>query len=114
MFRSLENLMTFPFVRSRVESGEMQLHGAYFGVAMVVVETGAAVELDPGLVDPAQAREKKQRAPGKREQDRLAKIGLRHRESAYTRAQRSQRCSKFCRENSAATRVDSAPPSRYV
>ena len=33
VFRSLENLMTFPFVRSRVESGEMQLHGAYFGVA---------------------------------------------------------------------------------
>ena len=33
MFRSLENLMTFPFVRSRVESGEMELHGAYFGVA---------------------------------------------------------------------------------
>jgi carbonic anhydrase len=33
VFRSLENLMTFPFVRARVESGEMQLHGAYFGVA---------------------------------------------------------------------------------
>ena len=33
VFRSLENLMTFPFVRARVESGEMNLHGAYFGVA---------------------------------------------------------------------------------
>src|SRR3954465_6809764 len=33
VFRSLENLMTFPFVRDRVERGEMQLHGAYFGVA---------------------------------------------------------------------------------
>jgi carbonic anhydrase len=33
IFRSLENLMTFPFVRSRVERGEMELHGAYFGVA---------------------------------------------------------------------------------
>ena len=33
VFRSLENLMTFPFVRTRVENGEMQLHGAYFGVA---------------------------------------------------------------------------------
>jgi carbonic anhydrase len=33
VFRSLENLMTFPFVRTRVESGELQLHGAYFGVA---------------------------------------------------------------------------------
>lgn len=33
VFRSLENLMTFPFVRTKVESGELQLHGAYFGVA---------------------------------------------------------------------------------
>jgi carbonic anhydrase len=33
VFRSLENLMTFPFVRSRVESGELELQGAYFGVA---------------------------------------------------------------------------------
>jgi carbonic anhydrase len=32
VFRSLENLMTFPFVRSAVESGATQLHGAYFGV----------------------------------------------------------------------------------
>src|SRR5437660_3071707 len=33
VFRSLENLMTFPFVRERAQSGEMDLHGAYFGVA---------------------------------------------------------------------------------
>ena len=33
VFRSLENLMTFPFVRRAVENGQMQLHGAYFGVA---------------------------------------------------------------------------------
>jgi carbonic anhydrase len=33
VFRSLENLMTFPFVRSAVERGELTLHGAYFGVA---------------------------------------------------------------------------------
>ncbi|MBR0852700.1 carbonic anhydrase [Bradyrhizobium diazoefficiens] len=33
VFRSLENLMTFPFVRKAVEAGQMQLHGAYFGVA---------------------------------------------------------------------------------
>jgi carbonic anhydrase len=33
VFRSLENLMTFPFVRTAVERGEMSLHGAYFGVA---------------------------------------------------------------------------------
>ena len=30
---SLKNLMTFPFVRSAVEQGELHLHGAYFGVA---------------------------------------------------------------------------------
>jgi carbonic anhydrase len=33
VFRSLENLMTFPFVKSLVERGELNLHGAYFGVA---------------------------------------------------------------------------------
>jgi carbonic anhydrase len=33
VFRSLENLMTFPFVRTLVERGELNLHGAYFGVA---------------------------------------------------------------------------------
>src|ERR1700754_2803742 len=33
VFRSLENLMTFPFVRDRVQKGSMELHGAYFGVA---------------------------------------------------------------------------------
>ena len=30
---SLKNLMTFPFVQSAVEKGELNLHGAYFGVA---------------------------------------------------------------------------------
>jgi carbonic anhydrase len=33
VFRSLENLGTFPFVTARIRSGELQLHGAYFGVA---------------------------------------------------------------------------------
>src|SRR6195952_4230778 len=42
VFRSLENLMTFPFVQSAVESGAMQLHGAYFGVAV-----GSLSVLDP-------------------------------------------------------------------
>ena len=42
VFRILENLMTFPFVRSRVERGEMELHGAYFGVA-----EGSLFVLDP-------------------------------------------------------------------
>jgi carbonic anhydrase len=31
--RSLENLMTFPFVRPLVEKKALNLHGAYFGVA---------------------------------------------------------------------------------
>ena len=42
VFRSLENLMTFPFVRDRVEKGTMELHGAYFGVA-----EGSLFVLDP-------------------------------------------------------------------
>src|SRR5258705_2997291 len=42
IFRSLENLMTFPFVRERVERGEINLHGAYFGVA-----EGSLFVLDP-------------------------------------------------------------------
>jgi carbonic anhydrase len=42
VFRSLENLITFPFVRDAVERGEMQLHGAYFGVAK-----GSLFVLDP-------------------------------------------------------------------
>jgi len=33
VFRSLENLMTFPFVQTKVGRGELNLHGAYFGVA---------------------------------------------------------------------------------
>jgi carbonic anhydrase len=33
VFRGLENLLTFPFVRKAVDAGQMQLHGAYFGVA---------------------------------------------------------------------------------
>jgi carbonic anhydrase len=39
---SLENLMTFPRLRKRVERGEIALHGAYFGVA-----TGRLSALDP-------------------------------------------------------------------
>jgi carbonic anhydrase len=33
VFRSLENLQTFPFVKARIEAGDLTLHGAYFGVA---------------------------------------------------------------------------------
>ena len=42
VFRSLENLMTFPFVREQVQNGQMDLHGAYFGVA-----EGSLFVLDP-------------------------------------------------------------------
>ena len=42
VFRSLENLMTFPFVRTLVEKGQLNLHGAYFGVA-----EGSLFLLDP-------------------------------------------------------------------
>lgn len=40
--RSLKNLMTFPFVRRRVEAGDLALHGAHFGIA-----TGELRVLDP-------------------------------------------------------------------
>ena len=30
---SLDNLMTFPWIKERVDRGDLQLHGAYFGVA---------------------------------------------------------------------------------
>jgi carbonic anhydrase len=38
---SLEHLMTFPWVRERVEGGEMKLHGWYFGI-----ESGELLRLD--------------------------------------------------------------------
>ncbi|MCJ2134891.1 carbonic anhydrase [Methylobacterium sp. J-026] len=31
--QGLENLMTFPFVKERVDDGRLELHGAHFGVA---------------------------------------------------------------------------------
>lgn len=34
---SLVNLMTFPYIRQRVEQGRLRLHGAYFGVATGVL-----------------------------------------------------------------------------
>jgi carbonic anhydrase len=47
---SLRNLMTFPFVRAAVEAGELELHGAYFGVA-----SGKLLVRDPvsGVFAPA-------------------------------------------------------------
>lgn len=32
--KGLDNLMTFPYVRNRVQTGELQLHAAYFGVVI--------------------------------------------------------------------------------
>ncbi|MCA1515221.1 carbonic anhydrase [Bradyrhizobium sp. NBAIM01] len=52
VFRSLENLMTFPFVRKAVESGRMQTHGAYFGVA-----EGSLFVLDKATKEFRNARE---------------------------------------------------------
>lgn len=34
---SLNNLMTFPYIKERVDSGDLYLHGAYFGVATGVL-----------------------------------------------------------------------------
>ena len=42
VFRSLENLGTFPFVQVAVERGDLAVHGAYFGVA-----EGSLSVLDP-------------------------------------------------------------------
>jgi carbonic anhydrase len=46
---SLANLMTFPMVQSRVESGELHLHGAYFGVASgrLLVRSAATGRFEP-------------------------------------------------------------------
>jgi carbonic anhydrase len=48
--QSLRNLMTFPYVADRVASGELALHGAYFGVA-----SGVLLVRDPhsGIFAPA-------------------------------------------------------------
>ena len=39
---SLENLMTFPFVRERVESGDLALHGV-----SIDIRSGAMIQYDP-------------------------------------------------------------------
>ena len=50
--RSLENLMTFPFVQTLVNKGELNLHGAYFGVA-----EGSLFVLDPAAKEFRSVRE---------------------------------------------------------
>lgn len=50
---SLGNLMTFPWIRARVERGELHLHGAFFGVAdgVLLVRNPATGEFAP-LIEP--------------------------------------------------------------
>ncbi len=52
--QSLKNLMTFDFVREKVEAGELHLHGAHFGIA-----TGELRVRDPnsGEFQPVVARD---------------------------------------------------------
>jgi len=58
---SLTNLMTFPFVRRRVEAGELALHGAYFGVA-----TGRLLLRDPATGEFAPMEAEAAEPPGRR------------------------------------------------
>jgi carbonic anhydrase len=46
---SLSNLMTLPWIRARVERGELHLHGAFFGVAdgVLLVRNPATGEFAP-------------------------------------------------------------------
>jgi len=54
---SLANLMTFPWVRTQVEQGLLQLHGAYFGVAtgVLMVRDPTTGAFHPVTDEPAQA-----------------------------------------------------------
>jgi carbonic anhydrase len=51
---SLKNLMTFPWVRARVERGALHLHGAYFGVAngRLLVRDPATGRFEPVTDEP--------------------------------------------------------------
>jgi carbonic anhydrase len=59
VFRSLENLMTFPYIRILVERGNLQLHGAYFGVA-----EGSLFVLDKATKEFRSVKESEQMAGG--------------------------------------------------
>jgi carbonic anhydrase len=59
VLRSLENLMTFPYISILVESGNLQLHGAYFGVA-----EGSLFVLDKAAKEFRSARESEPMAGG--------------------------------------------------
>jgi len=47
--QSLKNLMSFPWIRARVERSELELHGAYFGVATgrLLVRDAATGRFEP-------------------------------------------------------------------
>jgi carbonic anhydrase len=59
MATTLENLMTFPYVRSQVESGELALHAAYFDVASgdLAVRDPASGSFRPSVGMPKAAAE---------------------------------------------------------
>jgi carbonic anhydrase len=61
VFRSLENLLTFPFVKAPVARGELQLHGGYFGVA-----EGSLSVLDPATKEFRSARDQPRPASAER------------------------------------------------
>jgi len=53
--QSLDNLLTFPSIRRRVQAGALQLHGTYFGVAtgVLFVRDPATGEFSPCVQSPA-------------------------------------------------------------
>jgi carbonic anhydrase len=53
---SLKNLMSFPYVRERVESGKLTLHGAFFGIAAgrLLVRDPATGEFAPMSDSPSE------------------------------------------------------------
>lgn len=58
--QSLDNLLSFPFVRSAVEAGLLALHGAWFSIARGALhwrdpQTGAFSLVEPGADAPARA-----------------------------------------------------------
>jgi carbonic anhydrase len=57
--QSMENLLTFPFVKERVEDGRLKIHGAHFGIA-----NGVLLVRDPETGDFAPAVDGAGRVPG--------------------------------------------------
>lgn len=58
VLNSLDNLLSFPFVREAVDAGRLRLHGAHFSIAdgllyAIDPETGAATALEPSGAGPS-------------------------------------------------------------